>query len=114
MEAMAPQSWTDDRLEERFDHLDTEIATLRTEVRAGNSELRQEIKSGNAALRREIQEGGAQLRKEMREGGAELRAEMQAGDASLRAELAAQNRALMQAGFGLAAAILAAVLVHLF
>ncbi len=100
---MNHQSWTDDRLEERFDRLDTEIAALRTEVKAGNAELRREIKDGNA-----------ELRKEMQEGGAELRAEMQAGDASLRAELAAQNRALMQAGFGLAAAILAAVLVHLF
>jgi hypothetical protein len=89
--AMARQGWTDDRLAERFDHLDAEIATLRTEVRAGNAELRKEIKDSAT----------------------ELRSEMHAGDAGLRAELAALNRTLIPTAFGLIGAIVAAILVHL-
>jgi ribosomal protein L29 len=100
--AMARQDWTDDRLEERFDHLDAEIATLRTDVKAGNAELRREIKGGNAELRKEIKESAI-----------ELRVEMQRGDAGLQAELAALNRTLIQTAFGLIGALAAAILVHL-
>lgn len=40
---MAQQNWTDDRLEERFDYLDAQIAEVREEMKAGNAELREEI-----------------------------------------------------------------------
>ena len=56
------QSWTDDRLDDlsrhmdqRFDNVDGEIATLRTETQESNRELRAEFNALNRTL---LQVGG--------------------------------------------------------
>jgi hypothetical protein len=57
------------------------------------------MKEGNAALREEIKTGNAELRSEI---------------ATLSAAFAALNRTLIQVGFGIATAIVAAILLQLF
>jgi len=37
-------TWTDDRLDDRFDHVDRELSLLRSEMREGFSGVRGEIK----------------------------------------------------------------------
>ena len=40
---MERSTWTDDRLDDRFDHVDRELSLLRSEMREGFSGLRGEI-----------------------------------------------------------------------
>lgn len=51
MERMA---WTDERLDDRFDHIDLELSELRQDVRAMRAELRGEIGGLREELRGEI------------------------------------------------------------
>ena len=41
---MERSTWTDDRLDDRFDHVDRELSLLRSEMREGFSGVRGEIK----------------------------------------------------------------------
>ena len=83
MEAMARQSWTDDRIEERFDRVEGQISDLRIEIKG----LRGGVEQRGNELRTEIKEQGNELRTEITEQGRELRAELAAGDAGLRQEM---------------------------
>jgi len=85
---MARQSWTDERLDERFDHLE---ATMDERFKRVESEMK-------TTLREEIEDSNAELRSEI---------------GSLGAQLAALNQTLIRVGFGFAAALLAGVLFHL-
>jgi hypothetical protein len=40
---MERSAWTDARLDDRFDHVDSELANLRTEMREGFAEVRGEM-----------------------------------------------------------------------
>ena len=64
-----------------------EVASLRTEVRDGQTALHTEMREGQTALRTEVREGQTALRTEMREGQTALRTEMQENHAMLHAEL---------------------------
>jgi hypothetical protein len=97
--ALARQSWTDDRLDDRFDHLEAEMDQRFKRVEA-------EMK---AAFRSEIAESSAELRREIREGNAELRSEI----ATLSAQFVALNQTLIRVAFSFAVAVVAGVLFHL-
>lgn len=95
---MPRQSWTDDRLDDRFDHLEAEMDRRFKRVEGDVKGLREEIKAGDAALRAEMKEGNAELRAEL---------------VTLSVQFAALNRTLIQVGFGVAVTIVAGVLLHL-
>ena len=103
--SVARQTWTDERLDERFDHLETEMDERFKRVEA-------EMKT---ALHEEIARCEAGLRGEIREGNAELvaRSVLRGEIGSLSAQLAALSQTLIRVGFGFAAALLAGVLFHL-
>lgn len=50
--------WTDERLTDRFDHIDRELSQLRSEMR----DLRSEMRDGFTALRSEMRNGFGELR----------------------------------------------------
>lgn len=54
-------AWTDKRLDDRFDHIDSELAQLRAEMR----QLRVEMRQGFAELRAEIGDLRAETRAEI-------------------------------------------------
>jgi FtsZ-binding cell division protein ZapB len=114
MQTMEDSS-TDERfrqIDQRFDRLETSIATLGTELRAeireSNAQLRKEIQDSSTQLREEIQSSNAQLREEIQSSNAELRAEIRHANAELRTEIQATHtridmiqRTLIQVGGGL-------------
>ena len=89
---MERSAWTDKRLEDRFDHVDGELSSLRTEM---HDEFR--------AVRTEMREGFAEVRGEMREGFAEVRGELN----DLRLIMIRFQGAMLIALLGVIAAILA-------
>ncbi len=91
MEAMARQSWTDDRIDERFDRVEGQISDFRIETRTEIKELRGEIKAQGDELRGGIQEQGSELRDEIKAQGDELRGGIQAQGGELRDEIKAQG-----------------------
>jgi chromosome segregation ATPase len=60
MEAMR-QSWSDDRLDDLSNRVETGFVELRREMREGYAELRQEMREGNAELRQEMKMGFDQV-----------------------------------------------------
>ncbi len=50
----ARSAWTDERLTDRFDHIDSELMQLRVEMRQGFAELRNEIGAVRSDLGTEI------------------------------------------------------------
>lgn len=99
MEALARQSWTDDRLDDRFDRLEAEMDQRFKRVEA-------EMK---AAFRSEIAASSTELRREIREGNAELRSEI----ATLSSQFAALNQTLIRVAFSLVIALAVGVLLRL-
>jgi chromosome segregation ATPase len=123
MEAMARQSWTDDRLDERFDHLEGQMnhrfSHLEREVDQRFGRVEGEIKDLRGEIR-DVRGEMKDLRGEMKAGDDALRGEMKAGNDALRGEIgelrtefAALNRTLIQASLGIAGAIVAAALINL-
>lgn len=51
---MERSAWTDERLDDRFDHIDAELRELRQEMRAGFGDVRGEMASLETGLRGEI------------------------------------------------------------
>lgn len=49
-------TWTDARLDDRFDHIDTELTQLRNEMREGFGDVRTEMREGFSDVRAEINE----------------------------------------------------------
>lgn len=80
-------TWTDERLDDRFDHIDAELAHLRVEMRQGFSETRAEI----GTLRGELQSEVGGLRGEIND---------------LSTVMIRSNLAMMVALIGVIAAIL--------
>jgi DNA anti-recombination protein RmuC len=112
MEAMR-NSWTDERLDDGFERVRSEIAVLRGEVGALRKELHEEIGS----LRKELHEEVGSLRKEMHEEIGSLRKEMHEELGSLREEMhrefAALNRTLLQIGGGVIVALIGVIVTQL-
>ena len=112
MEAMR-NSWTDERLDDGFERVRSEIAVLRGEVGALRKELHEEVGS----LRKELHEEVGSLRKEMHEELGSLRNEMHQELGSLREEMhrefAALNRTLLQIGGGVIVALIGVIVTQL-
>ena len=51
---MERSAWTDKRLEDRFDHVDGDLSSLRTEVHGEFRAVRTEMREGFAEVRGEI------------------------------------------------------------
>jgi hypothetical protein len=51
---MERSAWTDKRLEDRFDHVDGELSSLRTEVHGEFRAVRTDMREGFAEVRGEI------------------------------------------------------------
>ncbi len=51
---MERSAWTDERLDDRFDHIDAELRALRAEIAEQGSALRGEIAELGSSLRGEI------------------------------------------------------------
>lgn len=81
------EAWTDERLDDLRQSVDTGFAQMRED----HAELRGELKAQGVELREEMRALGAELREEMKAQGSELRGETRALGAELRGE--------MQAGF---------------
>ena len=43
---MERSAWTDERISDRFDHIDRELSQLRSEMRSGFADLRSEMHQG--------------------------------------------------------------------
>jgi hypothetical protein len=52
---MERSAWTDQRLDDRFDHIDRELSELRAEIRSGFSEIRGEMGSLRSELGGQIE-----------------------------------------------------------
>jgi len=116
MEAMARQSWTDDRLDERFDRLEVEVGQRFKGVEGGmkagfgrvdrelgalrndTTTLRKEMRADNAALRAEIREETGTLRNEIKDNNEALRKEIRENNAAMLSEFAALTRSIIQMG----------------
>jgi hypothetical protein len=108
-------TWTDERLDDRFDHIDGELRGLRTDVR----ELRVEMRSEIGGLRDEMRSEIGGLRDEMRSEIGGLRDQMRSeiggvrGEVgTLRGEIDALRLAMIRVGGAGFLGLIAAVLVR--
>lgn len=99
MEAMARETWTDERMddlsgrvERGFNAVDLRFDAVQREFIAVRTEMRTEF----AAVRGEMREEFAAVRSEMREEFAAFRSEMREEFAAMRAEFATTQRLLIQ------------------
>ena len=60
-------AWTDDRLDDRFNHIDTEIAGLRADIREIRAELGARIDALGAQVQGEFQSLRSELHAEIRD-----------------------------------------------
>ena len=56
MRPVERSAWTDERLDDRFDHIDSELISLRVEIREQGIAIRGEIAELGTSLRGEIAE----------------------------------------------------------
>lgn len=106
MEAMR-QNWTDDRMDDLAEQVDTGFAQARVDIGSMRSELHREIKEQGKELRREMKSQGSELREEMKSQARELREEMKDQTREVRGEIQ-ELRVQMNARFDALHAILAA------
>jgi trans-2-enoyl-CoA reductase len=101
MEAMR-NSWTDERLDDGFERVRSEIAVLRGEV----GELRKELHQEVGSLRDEMHREMGSLRKE-------LHGEIGSLSQEMHQQFAALNRTLLQVGGGVIVALIGVIVTQL-
>jgi hypothetical protein len=102
MEAMR-QTWTDDRMDDLAERMETGFAQAHVDLAATREDLRGEIKGQGQELRGEIKAQGEELREEM----AALRSDVTVRLESLNAVVAAGQRTMLQICSGLCVALIA-------
>jgi F0F1-type ATP synthase membrane subunit b/b' len=95
MEAMR-QNWTDDRMDDLAEQVDTGFAQARVDIGSMRSELHREIKEQGRELREEMKTQAGELREEMKGLGREIREEMKTQASELREEMQGLGRELRE------------------
>jgi hypothetical protein len=104
MDAMT-KSWTDERLEERFDRIDERFDAIDRRFDRVDADFRE--------LRGEMHAGSRELRGEMHAGSRELRGEMHAGFDRIDARFDALQHLLIRLGGVVIAALLGLIATQL-
>jgi hypothetical protein len=108
---MQRETWTDERLDERFDHVDqrfNQVDHRFDRVEGDIRDLRTEMRSGFASVRDEV----GSVRSDMRSEFGSVRTEMRSEFGSVRGEIAELRTVVYRFGTGIIAMILVAILTR--